>query len=1206
LTYFFDEYSLDSDRRELRRGCDIVPVEPQVFDLLQFLIRNRERVVSKDDLIAAVWNRRIVSDSTLSSRITAARHAVGDSGERQRLIRTIARRGFRFVATVREQPVSEKEPPVNGLPGPAAENPPARSTRTSPAERRQLTIMVCRVVETAMLSARIDPEDLGEIIHKYYGSIREVVERYDGYIAKYTDDGVVAYFGYPSAHEDDAERAVRAGLALTRWIGQPDIENLVEPFRARVGIATGLVLVGNSPGADPTAENAVIGEVPYLAARLQDRADAGTVVIAASTRRLVGNLFEYGALQTSGSSGIDDSTSAWLVLGESTITSRFEALRPPRDLLIGREEELKLLLRRWGDAKSGEGRAVLIWGEPGIGKSHLVAAFQDTIVAEPHTCRRYFCSPHRTQTALFPVISQIEHAAGFSSGDTGATKLDKLERLFGLSSRELDSDIVSFAELLSVPTAGRYSPLSLSAQRRREMLLESLVRQLLSLAASQPVLVVLEDAHWIDPTTRELFDIIVDRARDLPLLVIITYRPEFSAPWLGQSHVTAMTLNRLGRRDNAALIKQVAGGKDLPPVLLEQIVTRTDGVPLFIEEVTKSILESGMLRAEGSAYFLEGPLPTVAVPPSLQASLVARLDRIASARGVVQTGSALGREFRYALVRAVSSLADAELEAMLELLVTSGLVHKRGEARHAVYAFKHALVRDAAYETMPRSQRSMIHRRIVAVIEEQFPEIATHQPDVLAYHCTEAGLAEEAIDFWIKAARIALDRSAGVEAQGQVEKAMSLIPRVAAGTHRRQLEGRLQVALGDALAMTAGFASPQVMAALTKARDLLDENIHPLEALGALCGLFNYHLIRSESPLCLKLVEPRLRGDLDRPTATVVHYLIGTAHLHLGNFRQSIRALQEALALYDEDNCRPVSFIAGYHLRSFILIWLGLGHLYVGSLKLAAETISAAVTDARSRSHPFTLVSALLALARFRNHTHDLQGAIAATEEGMAIATEQRSPYHVSRASVLRAVNVVESGRPEEGIVLMERALAGHRATGANFQSSYNLSCLAEAHARAGKHARAAALASEALAEVSRTGERWWEAEALRIKGEILTDAKSGNEAEACLGNALECARRQDAKLWELNAALSLASLWSSKGDAEGARELLTPIYHAFVDGYQTDALSAARRLLNDLDTTIATRSTSSRRTGTRPLETTESSHGGKRARSRKSPPSRK
>jgi DNA-binding winged helix-turn-helix (wHTH) protein/predicted ATPase len=1171
LIYLFDRYSLDPERRELRRGNDVVSVEPQVFDLLAHLIRHRRRVVDKEELIAEIWNGRIVSESTLSSRITAVRHAVGDSGGEQRLIRTLARKGFRFVGAVHEQLRPDDE--VADTAGSPDKQPEPASViavaRAKAAERRQVTILVCNLVETPTLSARVDPEELRELIDHYSCEIRELLERHGGYVARNTGEGLVGYFGYPVAHEDDAERAVRAGLAAAGVVGKLESIASSRPLQGRVGIATGLVLVGPSIGADPT-DQPVTGETPYLAACLQGLGEPAQVVISGSTRDLVRNLFIYRDLKIQ-RNRIAGSVGACVVLGESGIISRFEALRPSPHRLIGREEERALLLRRWAQAKAGEGRVILIWGEPGIGKSHLVAAFQDSIRGEPHTCMRYFCSPHRIQTALHAVIAQIEHAAAFDTGDDDTTKLDKLEHLLALSSREPGRDVALFADLLSIPTMGRCVPLSLSSQRRKELLLESFVSQLASLTARQPVLIVLEDAHWIDPTTHELFDIIIDRIRKLPALLIMTYRPEFAPPWLGQSHVTALTLNRLGPRENAELVRQVAGGKDLPPRLLEQIIARTDGVPLFVEEVTKSVLESGIVREERGSYVLDESRPVVAVPSSLQASLVARLDRIAPARAVVQTSAALGREFRYAILKAVTGLTDAELEPLLDQLVASELVHQRGDVPHAVYAFKHALVQDAAYETLPKSERPAIHRRIVEVVTQQFPDVAEHHPDVLAYHCNEAALPDKAIEFWIRAARIALNRSAGVEAQSQVEMAMSLLPKIVAGSERRQIEGRLQVALGDALVMTKGFASPEVMAALSKARELLDETVHPIEALVALGGLFNYHLIRSDSPACLALAEPQLRENLDRPTATVIHYLIGTAHLHLGSFGQSIRHLEKALSLYDEEVCRPVSFIAGIQLRSFILVWLGLAYLFVGSLKLAAETMSAAIDDARSRSHPFTLVSALLALARFRHHTRDLDGAIAATEEGMAIATEQRSPYHVSRASVLRAVNAVEAGHEKEGIALMEQALAAHRATGANFQSSYNVSCLAEAHARAGNMARASELAMQAVTDVSQTGERWWEAEAQRRRGEILLLASRSNvgEAEACFSRALECARRQGARLWELHAALSLAKLWSSQGDDKKAEALLTPVYRGFGDGYAMETLSSAKEFLDQIRRTV-------------------------------------
>ena len=1153
MLYLFESCSLDTDRRELRRGTDIVSIEPQVFDLLHFLIQNRARVVSKDDLIAAIWGGRVVSESALSSRMTAVRQAIGDSGEAQRLIRTFARKGVRFVGEVREQRLSPEDRDAMPVP-------PGRGKATATAlaassvgpERRQVTVLACDVIADTGRIAKLDPEDLGDLMSAAHARIREAIEPHDGFVGKFMADGALIYFGYPQAHENDAERAVRAALAI---VGAAS-----DSQPPRIGIATGPVVVGDFI-AGATTEPGVAGETPHLAARLRDLADPGTVVISADTRRLVGGLFHYSDIGLKRRPGVQPAAAS-RVVRDSLIGSRFEALRSVGNPLVGRAEELELLLRRWGDARSGEGRIVLVCGEPGIGKSRLVTEIQAAIADDPHSCLRFYCAPHRTQTALHPIVNQVERAARFEPADDDLVKLDKLERLLA-SVQPSDQDNALFADLLSIPAGGRYAAPPLSPQRRKELLLERFVARLAALAARQPVLILLEDMHWVDPTTRELFDMLIDRVHELPVLMIITYRPEFSPPWIGLSHVTTLTLNRLGRRDNAALIKELTGGKEIPAALLEQIIDRTDGVPLFVEELTKSLLESGTLKVKNDAYVAAGPLPALAVPATLQASLIARFDRLAPERTVVQTGAALGREFSYRLLKAVAEINHRELKLLLDQLVSSGLVHQRGSVPDALYTFKHALVQDAAHATLIKRQRIQLHRRITTVLEEEFPETPLRNPDVLAYHCTEAELWEKAIDYGIKAARVALHRSAGVEAQAQVEKATTLLQKVADAPARRQLEGRLQLALGDTLVMTRGFASPDVAVALSRGGRLLEESRHPLEAMRAISGLSNYHLMRSEAPKALKLIEPFLRRKLDAPRATIAQFLAGAAQLHIGGFREARRHLESSLRLYEEASL-PIAFITGYHLRSFTLVWLGLALLYIGAIEKAGATIAIAVKDARSHAHPFTLVSALLALARFLNHQRDHAGAMAATEEGYEIATEQRSPYHISRASILRAVNLIEGDRPEEGAELMHSALRSHRDTGANFQSSFNLSHLALAYSKMGKFERALVIANQAIAEVVESGERWWEAEAQRIKGEILLAAASGrrDEAETCFRHALACARRQNSKFWELRAALSLAkSLHSAKGCAE-ARRILASICAHFPNELTWRDLADARDLL--------------------------------------------
>jgi tetratricopeptide (TPR) repeat protein len=700
------------------------------------------------------------------------------------------------------------------------------------------------------------------------------------------------------------------------------------------------------------------------------------------------------------------------------------------------------------------------------------------------------------------------------------------------------------AELLSLPITGPDTRIAWSPQKRKQMLLDLVVERVATLAARKPVLLVLEDAHWIDPTTHEWLDIMIDRVRSLPVLAIVTYRPEFDPSWRGQAHVTTLTLNRLVPRDSASLARSIAKEGDLS-ALLEEIVARTDGVPLFIEETTKSVMESG----------------TMAVPATLQASLVARFDRLPAARGLVQIGAALGREFSYAAVRAVAGMPDAEVAPLMGQLAATELIHQRGTVPDAIYTFKHALVQDAAYSTMLAAQRARIHRRIVDTLEAQFAEETLRHPDVLAYHAGEAGLPEKALDYRIKAARMAVERSAGVESQGHVESGMALLQKIVPSPSRRQLEGRLMMALADALVMTRGFASPDVMAALSRARELLDPAAHPVESLRALCGVFQYHFIRSESPHSLAATEPFLDRDADAPTKTVIHYLVGATCLHLGQFARSTRLLESALSLYEEDSCRPVAWIAGHHVRPFTLMWLGLGRLYSGSVGEAAETVAAAVADARARSHPFTLVSTLLALARFRSHVRDLEGAASAIDEGMAIATEQRSPYHASRAAILRGVNLIDSGRARDGIALMMSALEAHRATGANFQSGYNLSKLAEGHAALGEFDRALDFAQQAVADVARTGERWWEAEALRLQGEILLASSLSRRAaaEERFAQALSCARSQDARLWELRAARSLSGSLLARGKPVDAQSLLKPVCARFAEDVSFAELASAR-----------------------------------------------
>jgi class 3 adenylate cyclase len=650
-----------------------------------------------------------------------------------------------------------------------AEGPAAAVTAAAPgaptsadAERRQLTVMFCDLVSSTALSARLDPEDLREVIGAYHRAVTEVCAGFGGFVAKYMGDGVLVYFGYPQAHENDAERAIRAGLDLIDAVGRLGIKSV--KLQTRVGIATGLVVVGDLIGEGSAQEQSVVGETPNLAARLQSLAEPEAVVIAGGTRRLVGDLFDYRDLGAIELKGIAGPVPAWQVLRPSIVASRFEALRGSAlTQLVGRDEEIDLLLRRWARAKAGDGQIVLISGEAGLGKSRITAALDERLHAEPHLRLRYFCSPYHQGSALFPFVDQLGRASGFARDDMPAVKLEKLEALLARAAPP-DEDVAFVADLLSLPGSERHPLPNLSPQQKKERTVQALIRQLEGLARRQPVVTVFEDAHWIDPSSRELLDLIVERVRSLPVLLIVTFRPEFQPPWTGQPQVSMVALNRLDRRDRTALVEQIAGGKALPDEVVAQIVDRADGVPLFVEELTKSVLESGLLREEADRYVLDGALPPFAIPTSLHDSLMARLDRLASVRLVAQIGAAIGREFSYELLHAVSRLAEDELQASLARLVASGLVSQRGTPPDAVYPFKHALVQDATHGSLLRSSRQQLHAQIAEALEVHSPEIMDTQPELFAQHYAEAGFVEKSVVCWASAGRRSAARSANIEA----------------------------------------------------------------------------------------------------------------------------------------------------------------------------------------------------------------------------------------------------------------------------------------------------------------------------------------------------------------------------------------------------------------------------------------------------------
>ena len=1048
---------------------------------------------------------------------------------------------------------------------------PEAECKAQSAERRQLTILFCDLVGSTALSQRLDPERLRELMQAYQQACRGVIEKYEGHVAQYLGDGLMVYFGWPQAHEDDAARAIRAGLEVSDAV--PKLTIASTPITVRVGIHTGLVVVGETGQGDASIPRAAVGETPNIAARLQTLADPGSVVVSDRTQALAAGLFDYTDLGPHPLKGVAEPIRLFRVRAARAIESRFEATRGELALspLVGREEEIALLLRRWQQAKEGEGQVVQVGGEPGVGKSRLAHGVSERLSQERYTVLRHQCSPYHVNSALHPAIEQFERAAGFTREDSIEQKLDKMEAQLAGDELQVAAFAPLFAALLSLPTE-RYPPVNLSPQKQKEKTLEALAGQVEALAQRQPVLIIYEDVQWIDATSQEALDLLVPRLRDLPVLMIVTYRPEYGARWTDQAHVSALGLNRLGRRQSAELVDKVAGGKTLPQEVLDQIVAHADGVPLFVEELTKSMLESRLLREERDRYVLDGPLPALAIPTTLRDSLIARLDRLAPVREVAQIGACIGREFTYELLAAVSPLKPVQLDVALEQLTASGLMFRRGTPPDATYTFKHALVQDTAYDSLLRSKRAQLHAQIAEVLEKNFLGQVEKSPELLAHHYTQAGNLTTAIPWWRNAGELSLRRVALQEAVGHFQKGLALVEQLPPSSERGGLEVSIREPLHAALVGLRGFAAPEITDNASAILEAAKSQGKPQSMLIGLWGMSISSLSQGRIAEALDCGQRLLSagdkaGDIDLQVAGIRATV--AAHFSLGQLLEAREQCNQILALYDTQRAGRWMQLAGHDARTLVGVYSSHSAWMLGYPDQAARVSEETEAHARRLGHAFNLGWTLTYGAYTFDFRREPQRLLERASEADRLAREQSVPYlYQVMVPEVEGLGRLRSGQLSESISLLRRAIENWNRLGGHLRIPYVKSALAEALALQGDLNVALRLIGECIEQIERP--RWQErlhlAEVLRLKGWMLMRQGKGEEAELQLRASIDWACEQRAKSWELRSSTTLAELLATRGQRNAARDLLTPIYNWFTEGFDTKDLKDAKALLGKLD----------------------------------------